>query len=180
MVGRGAGTPQMEDSLATDDAPLTLARLWREMTPAQKSAAAESFWLDDESMPQQIEAVTHLSRQLHFRPQSVLAMPVDRKVRQLAMQTRLPDGVIGRLLVVYHLTAQRPMLVAFLDKLGIPHENGLIPDTMGGQPAADRVTAAVDALLAAFPEADVRLYTRTLAVQDPETWGMLVELVTPV
>ncbi len=161
--------------LATEDAPLTLARLWREMTPVQRTAAAQAFWLDDDSMAQQFETVTHLARLLHFRPQSVLSMPVVRKVRQMAGQAKLPDAVIARALVVYHLAAQRPMLVAFLDHLGIPHEDGLISDTMGEKPAPDRVTAAAKALLAAFPEADVRLYLRTLTVQDPETWGVLAE-----
>lgn len=159
--------------MATEDAPLTLARLWREMTPAQRSAAAQAFWLDDDSMAQQFEAVTHLARSLHFRPQSVLSLPVERKVRQMAGQAKLPDAVIARAMVVYHLAAQRPMLVAFLDHLGIPHENGLMSDTMGDKPAAERITAAAKALMAAFPEPDVRLYLRTLAVQDPDTWGML-------
>ena len=74
--------------MATEDAPLTLARVWREMTAAQKTAAAEAFWLDDESMAQQVEAVTHSRADLHFRPQSVLGMPVDRKVRQLRHAAR--------------------------------------------------------------------------------------------
>jgi hypothetical protein len=33
-------------------------------------------------------------------------------------------------------------------------------------------------LLAAFPAADVRVYLRTLAAQDPETWGALGPLVS--
>jgi hypothetical protein len=164
----------MEDMLATEDAPLTLARLWREMTPAQKTAVAQAFWLDDESVAQQVEAVTHLARQLHFRPPSILAMPPDRKIRQLAMQARLPDNVIARALIVYHLAEQRPMLVAFLDSLGIAHENGLIGDSVE-KPSQDRLAAAVSALQGAFPETDVRLYLRTLAVQDPDTWGTLVD-----
>lgn len=156
-----------------DDAPMTLARLWREMTPDQRAAASRAFWLDTESMTQQVEAVTHLAKQLRFRPQSVLGMPADRKARQMAMQGRLPDNVVGRALVVYHLVEQRPMLVAFLDHLGIPHENGLISEGVEQAPSEERLTAAVASLRAAFPPADVRLYLRTLAIQDPETWGSL-------
>jgi hypothetical protein len=152
---------------------LTLARLWREMTSEQRAAAARAFWLDDESMAQQVEAVTHLARQLHFRPQSVLGMPADRKARQMAMQGRLPDNVVARALVVYHLVEQRPMLVAFLDHLGIPHENGLISEGVEQQPTEEQLAGAVQALLASFPAADVRLYLRTLAIQDPATWGSL-------
>jgi hypothetical protein len=174
MVGREQ-LPAMEASLAIEETPLTLARLWREMSPAQKTAAAEAFWADDESVPQQVEAVGHLARQLHFRAPSVLAMPAERKVKQLALQGRLPDNVIGRLLIVYHLTTQRPMLTAFLDALGIAHEDGLIGDSIE-KPTAEQLAAAVAQLRASFPDADVRLYLKTLAVQDPETWDTLVPL----
>ena len=34
----------------------------------------------------------------------------------------------ARALIVYHLAEQRPMMGAFLDALGIAHENGLIQE----------------------------------------------------
>lgn len=159
--------------MATEEAPVTLARVWREMTPVQKTGVAEAFWQDDESMAQQVEAVTYLAKHLHFRPQSILNQPIERRVKQLTSQARLPDTVIGRALVAYHLSECRPMLTAFLDSLGIAHENGLIADGLGAAPAPERLQAAAAALATAFPADDVRLYLRTLAVQDPETWGAL-------
>jgi hypothetical protein len=39
----------------------------------------------------------------------------------------LPEG-LARALVVYHLAEQRALMGAFLDALGIAHENGLIQD----------------------------------------------------
>jgi hypothetical protein len=157
----------------TDEAALTLTRVWREMTPAQRAAAAECFWLDGDSMNQQLEAVTFLARQLKFRPHALLALPVERRTRQLAMAQRPPEAVIGRALVVYHLATQRPMLQLFLDRLGIPHEQGLIAETPAAPPAAEPLRAAAAAIAAAFPADDVRLYLHTLAVQDPDTWGAL-------
>jgi len=159
--------------VAIEDAPLTLARVWREMTGAQRTAVAEAFWQDDDSMTQQVEAITHLAKNLHFRPQSILGLPVERKVKQLSQQTRLPDTVIGRALVAYHLAECRPMLTAFLDELGIKHEDGLIADSVDELPGPDRLHAAATALAAKFPVDGVQLYLRTLAVQDPETWGAL-------
>ena len=170
--------------MATDDAPLTLARLWREMTAEQRTAAARAFWLDEESLAQQAEAVTHLARHLRFRPQSVLSLGVDRKVRQLALLPKPSDAVVGRALVVYHLAHQRPMLASFLDQLGIGHEDGLIADAPVQPPSAERMSQAAAALATAYPIDDVRLYLRTLAVQDPDTWGALEtvsqSLVSPV
>ncbi len=159
--------------MATEDAPLTLARVWREMTLDQRTAVAEAFWKDDDSMTQQVEAITHLARTLHFRPQSVLGLPVERKVKQMSQQPRLPDTVIGRALVAYHLAECRPMLTAFLDELGIAHEDGLIADSVEEVPGPERLEAASVALAAKYPVEGVRLYLRTLAVQDPETWGAL-------
>lgn len=162
--------------MSTAAAPITLARLWREMTPEQKTRAAHAFWLDDDSMAQQVEAVTHLARQLHFRPQSVLGLPVERKIRQLATQGRLPDNVIARTLVVYHLAEQRPMLTAFLDHLGVPHEDGVIGDDVPALPDAATIQAAARRLAESWPAPDVRLYLLTLAIQDPETWGPAGEI----
>ena len=163
--------------MATEHTELTLLRVWRDMAPEQRARVAQAFWLDGDSMPQQVEAVTFLARLLRFRPQSVLNLPVDRRTRQLAQAHRPPDSVIGRALVAYHLAEQRPMLVTFLDHLGVPHEDGLITDSASGAPAAERLTGAVEALAQAYPVQDVVLYLRTLAVQDPETWGGLAPVI---
>jgi hypothetical protein len=143
------------------------------MTAAQRTAAARAFWMDQESLSQQAEAVTHLARHLRFRPQSVLSLSVDRKVRQLAMLPKPSDAVIGRALVAYHLEHQRPMLARFLDQLGIAHEGGLIADVPVQPLSSEQLTAAAAALVTAYPIDDVRLYLRTLAVQDPDTWDAL-------
>lgn len=135
--------------------------------------AARAFWLDGDSLAQQAEAATFLARQLRFRPQSILSLPEERRTKQLALQPKPPDAVIGRVLVVYHLTAQRPMLVAFLDQLGITHEQGLIAGEFDAPPPAAAMQAAAAALAASYPPGDVRLYLGTLAVQDPDTWGGL-------
>jgi hypothetical protein len=154
------------------------------MTAAQRTAAARAFWLDQESLSQQAEAVSHLARHLRFRPQSVLSLSVDRKVRQLALLPKPSDAVIARALVVYHLECQRPMLVRFLDHLGIAHEDGLIADASVQHPSAEQMSQAAAALAAAHPIEDVRLYLRTLAVQDPDAWEALEavsqSLVPPV
>lgn len=159
--------------MATEAVTLTLGRLWREMTAGQRLAAAGAFWRDGDSVAQQAEAITHLARHLHFRPQSLLGLPVERKARQLAQLQKPPEAVIGRALVVYHLAHERPMLVAFLDQLGIAHEDGLIADAPATRPSREDMVAAARALAAAYPAPAVRLYLRTLAVQDPDAWSPL-------
>lgn len=165
--------------MTIDEAPLTLLRVWREMAPEHRLAAARAFWQDDDSLPQQAEAVTYLARQLRFRPQSILGLPVDRRARQLAMLQKPPDAVIGRVLVVFHLSDRRPLLEMFLDQLGIPHAGGLITDSPAQPPSDEQLQRAVSAIRAAFDPEEVRLYLHTLAVQDPDTWGALPKYAGP-
>jgi hypothetical protein len=127
-----------------------------------------------------MEAVQLIARQLRFRPQSVLAEPVEKRTRQLASLHTVSESVANRALVVYHLSSQRPMLEAFLTRLGISHENGMIADTHVTAPDPAALRDAATALAAAFPADAVRLYLRTLAGQDPETWSALAGIATEI
>ena len=98
------------------------------MTPEQRLQAARAFWLDEEATDDQMQAVLIIAQQKKFRPKFVLALDDDRKARHLATLGSLPDAIAARALIVYHLAEQRPMMGAFLDALGITHENGLIQD----------------------------------------------------
>jgi hypothetical protein len=164
--------------LATEPETVTPSQIWRDMTPEQRTRAAELFWGDGESMAQQVEAIQAIARQMRFRPQSVLGLAPDKRIRHLASMTRLSEPVASRLLVVYHLNDQRAMLEAFLDRLGIPHEHGLIAEEEHETPTPARLQEAAEALRAAFPVADVRVYLRTLAAQDPDTWGSVLPVVS--
>ena len=158
------------------DTALTPARLWKWMTPYQRQHAARAFWRDEGTADDQLQAVLLISQQKKFRPKTVVALDEDRKARHLASLPQLPDTLAARALVVYHLAEQRPMMGAFLDALGIAHENGLIQDnTVAPDPA--KIEAAAAALANQFPAADVSLYLNTLLCQDPETWGGLEPIV---
>jgi hypothetical protein len=64
------------------------------------------------------------------------------------------------------------MMSAFLDALGIPHDEGLIEED-ATTPDAGKLASASAALLEQFPAEDVRLYFATLLSQDPDTWAGL-------
>lgn len=161
----------------TQPEPITRAsQLWKQMTDSQRSRAAEAFWSEGAAGPEHAEVVGLLSRRLNFRVKSVLALPVERKVKYTAGLAAVSDGVAGRLLIAYHLTHQRPMMAQFLDALGIPHDNGLIDEEVQPTVDADRMPAAATELRASHPADDVRLYFATLLLQDPATWGALADL----
>jgi hypothetical protein len=154
------------------ETPFTPARLWKLMTPHQRQRAAHAFWSDEEAADDQMQAVLLISQQKKFRPKTVIGLDLDRKTRHLASLASLPDALAGRTLVLYHLTEQRPMMSAFLDALGIAHENGLIKeDDVKPDPA--RLAPAAAEIAKAFDADDVSLYLNTLLCQDPETWGGL-------
>ena len=65
------------------------------------------------------------------------------------------------------------MMGAFLDSLGIAHEDGLITEEKIAQPDRDRLKDAVAQLASSYPAEDVALYFSTLVSQDPDTWKPL-------
>ncbi len=142
------------------------------MTPDQRQRAARAFWSDPDARADHLQAVMLIAQQKKFRPKTINGLDVDRRARHLATLPSLPDALAARALVIYHLTEQRPMMGAFLDALGIAHENGLIQeDTV--KPDPDKIAPATETLRQQFPADDVALYLETLYSQDPETWGAL-------
>ncbi len=119
------------------------------------------------------EAIIAIAQKIKFRPKSVIALPVDKKARHLLAVGAVSELVAARLLVAYHLASQRPMMAAFLDALGIAHEDGLINDEKMEAPTPERLEQAAKVLASSYPADDVALYLSTLMWQDPETWGGL-------
>lgn len=152
------------------------ALLWKGMSEDQRLQAADAFWREADGADQQIEAMVLLAQRLKARPKFIATLPVDKKAKHLAHYVGMPDVLAARLLVSYHLAHQRPMMAAFLDALGIVHDNGLINDEMSGAVADDKLKAGAAALAAAYPPDDVRLYFETLVLQDPDTWAGLASL----
>jgi hypothetical protein len=152
------------------------SRLWKKLSSERRLAAAELFWADEQSTEQQIEAVGALAAHMKFRAKSVIGLPLEKKAKYLATLPVVSDTVAARALVNYHLARQRPMMAAFLDSLGIAHEDGLINDDNMTKPDKAALTAAAADLATRFPRDDVSLYFSTLVSQDPDTWGGLAEL----
>ena len=154
---------------------LTPSRMWRQMSPEQRQKAARAFWSDEEATDDQVQAAMLIAQQKKFRPKTVIGLDVDRKAKHLASIVALPESLAARALVTYHLADQRPMMGAFLDALGIAHDNGLIKDD-SAKPDAAKIAAAAAQIAKQFPAEDVRLYLNTLLCQDPQTWGSVSEV----
>lgn len=149
------------------------ARLWRTVPSDLRVSAASAFWNDEQAALEQAEAITLIAKQIKFRPKSVITMPVEKKARHLAGMGQVSDLLAARLLIAYHLQSQRPMMGAFLDALGIGHQDGLITDEHPAAPSPEQLDQAITTLTVAYPKTDVARYFWTLLWQDPETWGGL-------
>ena len=149
------------------------SQLWKQLDPDRKAQAVEAFWRDENAAAEQAEAVASIAQRLKFRPKSAMALPLEKKARYLLSMPAVSELVAARLLVVYHLEHQRPMMAIFLDALGIKHENGLIEDENMEPPDAERLKSAAATLAQSYPAEDVALYLSTLLWQDPDTWGGL-------
>lgn len=152
------------------------SRIWKRMSPELRQQAATVFWTDEQSADQQIEAVGAIAGAMKFRPKSVIALPLERKARYLASLPVMPDTIAARALVSYHLETQREMMGAFLDALGITHENGLINEETVPTPDPAKLQGAAEELASKYPPDQVRIYFSTLVSQDPETWKALAAL----
>ena len=157
---------------AMTDSTVTPSRLWKRMTGEQRLRAAAALWRDAEATSDQMQAALLIAKQMKFRPKTVIGLDPDRKARYLAVVSDLPEALAAQMLVVYHLAEQRPMMGAFLDALGIAHENGLIQDD-NVRPDKAKVGPAATAIANEYPVADVSIYLNTLLWQDPASWGVL-------
>lgn len=148
------------------------------MPPEKRLVAANAFWTDEHGHEQQVEVIVTLARKLNFRPKSVPALPLERRAKLLAGMD-VSDAVASRALVAYHLAAERPMMGAFLDALGIAHDNGLITAEEVPAPDKARLAEGVRTLKTSFPADAVRLYLHTLVLLDGDTWAELGGLIDP-
>src|SRR5579862_5331706 len=98
---------------------LTPSRVWKQMSAEQRQRAARAFWEDPEATDDQVQAALLIAQQKKFRLKSVIAMDLDRKVKQFATIGGIPEVLAARALILYHLAEHRPMMGAFLDALGI-------------------------------------------------------------
>jgi hypothetical protein len=161
------------DSLDLDD--LTPSRLWQHLDGAARAAAARALYRHAGDDPGAVAgADAALARAVKFRPASVRKMPPDKRASMLARAVAPDDLLATTLLQSLHLAERRPLLGAFLDALGVKHEDGAIdPEVHLQAPPEATLEAAAATVLGRFPAAEVEVYLLSLVAVDPDTWGGL-------
>jgi hypothetical protein len=165
----------MTDAADLPDIPRP-SQLWKQLNAEKKRQAADAFWHDEHAANEQAEAVNLIAQRIKFRLKSVIAMPVEKKTQYLLSMPAVSEMLAARMLVAYHLQHQRAMMGAFLDALGIKHEEGIIAEEEVTPPTPDALKQAARAIASSYPAEDVSLYLATLVWQDSDTWGPLADL----
>ena len=147
--------------------------VWDLMDDDEKKTAAVAFWNGaDRENRSALEMA--LAAELKFRQQSVRQLAAERVAGRLVrMADSLPETVLFQYLFHLHMDQRRPLMVGYLDAVGLPHDNGALdlPDDFEGPDAGKVEKAGRD--LAGAEGKSALVYLGTLMVADAEFWAGL-------
>jgi hypothetical protein len=160
-------------ALAAEPRSTTIRKLWKALTPEERTAAVTASLVDDENGWVKTTTRGAIAGALKFRPQTVATWPRQKMIAEAARLPLDDAQLLSAYLVDLHLGTRRPMMAAFLDAVGVPHENGRIDTEASGpiEVSPETLSAAADELARQFPPDEVVTYFLTLLLQDAETWG---------
>jgi len=150
-------------------------RLWKSLPPEERLLAASAFFRDP-SPELAGSALSSLATARRMRPQAARALPPDAQARILATVLDPGEALAQGLLVSLHLDERRPLLAAFLDALGLPHEDGILTEEAeSAEPVTAQAAREAVSALGSFPRDQVETYLNTLWLQEEERWSALPE-----
>jgi hypothetical protein len=119
-------------------------------------------------------ALNAIAQARHVRPVFLERQP--RAQRQAAMIATLSrpglDAVAGGLIRVWLLKKHRPMLVEFLNVLGIKNEDGVVENLPEGMDDT-KLKSAIETLLTKYPSETVAVYLNAFNDMNETSWANL-------
>lgn len=88
------------------------------------------------------------------------------------------NAVAEEMLAIFFLECRRPLLVEWLDAIGLSHKDGVLEDDRPAQPEEGRLREVATRFLAGDEPEVRRLLLRAFGSQDPIDWPSLDALVT--
>lgn len=153
----------------------TFLRLWKHLSREERLAAATHFWKEPPPalVPTALAALVAARR---MRPQAARTLPAEEQAKILASVLDPGETLAGFLVASLHLGERRELLRAFLDEVGLPHEDGVLkPESDDIAVSQDKVKSAAAKLATTFPREQVQLYLNALWLQDPDRWSALAD-----
>lgn len=160
--------------MTTSDSPQDLwqptsNKLWKSLTPEDKQAAAAEL-VKDKSPLIHASVIAVVAEARKMRAIAVRKLAPDALARIIATVRDPGEMLASSLLVALHLGPRKPMLISFLDALGLPHEDGILKDE-ATEPIPLEDLKRATATLSSEPPTSVRAYLNTLWLQDPSRWS---------
>jgi hypothetical protein len=151
--------------------------IYQHLSPALNESILSTLFANDK--PAYKATLTALGNQRKLR-----SIYLERKPRperhiwmQQAMGQKISDEIALNILQFWLLSSQQPMLVDFLDSLGIAHDGKGAVEEMPESPDTARLSAAIDTLLAKYPSENVTAYLHTFHSMNEPIWAPLESLL---
>ena len=126
-----------------------------------------------------VQALAAASAAMNARPVYLKRQPPEKQAEAVrrALSRVNADAVAAEVLAVYFLECRRPLLVEWLDLLGLEHEDGVLAADAPEQPPEAELRAAVERFLGADDDPDRGLLLAAFDAQDAIDWPALAPLV---
>ncbi len=167
-------------ALAADPTATTIRKLWKALTPEERTLGISAALADDENGWVRTTTRGAVAGALKFRPQTVATWARTKLVSEAARLPLDDAQLLSAYLVDLHLGHRRAMMGDFLDALGIANDRGRIDSEITEVPPQESAAlhAAADRLAAGYPADDVVTYFLTLLLQDGDVWQGLADWLT--
>jgi hypothetical protein len=116
---------------------------------------------------------------MRSRPVYMRGLPFDKQADSVrrALARVASNGVAEEMLAVYFLECHRPLLVEWLDAVGLAHEDGVLKDEAPAQPDEAKLREAAAGYLSGEEPERRRLCLCAFASQEPIDWPVLDALL---
>jgi hypothetical protein len=116
---------------------------------------------------------------MRSRPVYLRGLPFEKQADAVrrALARVASNNVAEEMLAIYFLECRRPLLVEWLDAVGLEHENGVLKDEQPAQPDEAKLGEAAGRFLSGEEPEIRRLLLRAFSAQQPIEWPALDALV---
>lgn len=152
--------------------------IYQRISPTLNEELLSSLFASDK--PAYKATLTALGNQRKLRPIYLERKPRAERHTWMhnAMGQKVSDEIALNLLQFWLLSSQQPMLVDFLDALGITHDGKGAVEEMPESPDKDKLTAAIETLFEKYPQENVSVYLHTFQSMNDPVWAPLDEILS--
>ncbi len=154
------------------------AHLLFQRMPAE-TAAEMLRYLREHEREAYKSVLSSLAVQRKLRPVFIQKRPLDKQIEWMteSMKLRVGNDIGEQVIQVWLMKANKEMLVAFLDAMGIEHDGEGSIDNLPETMDPETLKTSVDGLLEKYPAHAVALYLNVFQSQRADGWPALGELI---